>query len=54
MKNVRFNCVMTEETRRKLHILALANERSDSNMITYLIQETFKKTTDNKRDQKVK
>ena len=54
-KDVRFNCMMTEDTRQKLHTLALQNERSDSNMITYLINEAFAHTvTNNKRIKKVK
>lgn len=55
MKNVRFNCMMTEETRQKLHTLALQNNRSDSNMITCLINEAFLRTvTNNKRIKKAK
>lgn len=49
MKNVRFNCMMTEETRQKLHTLALQNNRSDSNMITCLIHEAFLRTVTNNK-----
>lgn len=41
MKNTRFNCVMTEDTRKKLHSMAEQVGRSDSNMVTYLINEAY-------------
>lgn len=41
MKNVRFNCVMAEDTREKLHRMAKQAGRSDSNMVSWLINEAF-------------
>ena len=37
MKKVRFNCIMKDTTRKRLHEIAAANNRSDSNMVEYLI-----------------
>ena len=37
MAKVRFNCMMKESTRKKLHEIALLSSRSDSNMVEYLI-----------------
>lgn len=49
MTKVRFNCIMKEKTRKKLHEIAIENNRSDSNMVEHLIDsylmETSKKAT---------
>lgn len=37
VKKVRFNSMMKETTRKKLHELATEAGRSDSNMVEYLI-----------------
>lgn len=37
MAKVRFNCMMKESTRKKLHEIALLSSRSDSNMVEHLI-----------------
>lgn len=37
VKKVRFNSMMKETTRKKLHELAVREGRSDSNMVEYLI-----------------
>ena len=37
VKKVRFNSMMKETTRKKLHELAVEAGRSDSNMVEYLI-----------------
>lgn len=34
---VRFCCTLKEQTRERLHKLAIQNGRSDSNMVEYLI-----------------
>jgi len=34
---VRFNCMMKASTRDKLHRIAVEHNRSDSNMVEYLI-----------------
>lgn len=47
MAKVRFNCMMKEKTRKKLHEIALLSSRSDSNMVEYLI-ETYQMGTDEK------
>ena len=47
MAKVRFNCMMKETTRKKLHEIALLSSRSDSNMVEYLI-DTYKMNTDEK------
>ena len=47
MAKVRFNCMMKETTRKKLHEIALLSSRSDSNMVEYLI-DTYRMSTDEK------
>ena len=47
MAKVRFNCMMKETTRKKLHEIALLSSRSDSNMVEYLI-DTYQMDTDEK------
>lgn len=48
MAKVRFNCMMKEATRKKLHEIALLSSRSDSNMVEYLI-DTYQMDTDEKQ-----
>ena len=37
----RFNSMMEEDTRKKLHEMAQQNGRSDSNMVEYLIESYY-------------
>lgn len=45
MTKVRFNCMMKETTRKKLHEIAIENNRSDSNMVEHLI-DSYQMGTD--------
>lgn len=48
-RKIRFNCMMKTSTRDKLHDIAMANNRSDSNMVEYLIDSYSKEQNENER-----
>ena len=47
---IRFNCMMKSSTREKLHHIATDNNRSDSNMVEYLI-DSYGKKQENTNDE---
>ena len=49
-RKIRFNCMMKISTRDKLRDIALANNRSDSNMVEYLIDSYPKEQNESKKD----